>query len=69
MIYKYQVSIACITKDGSEIRELMHPASHQNKNQSLAEARVPQGTKTLLYKPLMSEEQAAAAHPSRQGPV
>ena len=27
-----------VTKDGSEIRELMHPAVHGNEKQSLAEA-------------------------------
>lgn len=47
---------AYITKDGSEIRELMHPASQQNNNQSLAEARVPPGGKTLLHRHRLSEE-------------
>ncbi len=32
-----------ITKDGSIIRELMHPAVHGNSKQSLAEATVPAG--------------------------
>lgn len=45
-----------ITKDGSEIRELMHPAQHGNQNQSLAEALVPPGTRTLLHRHLTSEE-------------
>ena len=31
------------TKDGSEIRELMHPAVHGNRNQSFAEAIVAAG--------------------------
>ncbi len=45
-----------ITKDGSEIRELMHPDRHGNRSQSLAEALVPPGTRTLLHRHLTSEE-------------
>ena len=45
-----------ITKDGSSIRELMHPGKHSNKNQSLAEAIVPAGTETRLHKHTVSEE-------------
>ena len=37
-----------ITKDGSEIRELMHPAVHGNRLQSLAEATVHPGQRTHL---------------------
>lgn len=44
------------TKDGSEIRELMHPSLHGNRNQSLAEATVPPGVKTLLHRHPVSEE-------------
>ena len=44
------------TKDGSIIRELMHPASHQVTRQSLAEATVGVGGKTLLHRHLRSEE-------------
>jgi mannose-6-phosphate isomerase-like protein (cupin superfamily) len=40
---------AYITKDGSEIRELLHPEHHGARNQSLAEAIVPAGTRTLLH--------------------
>jgi len=47
---------AYITKDGSEIRELMHPAEHGNANQSLAEAIVPVGEQTRLHRHLRSEE-------------
>jgi mannose-6-phosphate isomerase-like protein (cupin superfamily) len=47
---------AYITKDGSAIRELMHPEQHGNRNQSLAEAVVPAGTRTLLHRHLTSEE-------------
>lgn len=45
-----------ITKDGSIIRELMHPSVHGNSNQSLAEATVPAGGKTLLHKHSPTEE-------------
>jgi mannose-6-phosphate isomerase-like protein (cupin superfamily) len=45
-----------ITKDRSEIRELMHPKVHGNANQSLAEAIVPVGGKTLLHKHMATEE-------------
>lgn len=44
------------TKDGSIIRELMHPAVHGNSEQSLAEATVPAGGKTLLHKHRLTEE-------------
>ena len=47
---------AYITKDGSEIRELMHPQQHACRNQSLAEARVPAGGETLLHRHELSEE-------------
>jgi mannose-6-phosphate isomerase-like protein (cupin superfamily) len=45
-----------ITKDGSEIRELMHPSVHGSCKQSLAEATVPVGGKTLLHKHRLTEE-------------
>lgn len=45
-----------ITKDGSSIRELMHPAQHGNRNQSLAEATVPVGARTRLHRHDRSEE-------------
>ncbi|MBF0255969.1 MAG: cupin domain-containing protein [Gammaproteobacteria bacterium] len=47
---------AYITKDGSEIRELMHPSRHGVQNQSLAEAIVPPGAKTMLHRHQRSEE-------------
>ncbi len=47
---------AYVTRDGSEIRELMHPDRHGNRNQSLAEAVVPAGSRTLLHRHLTSEE-------------
>ena len=44
------------TKDGSLIRELMHPEQHASKNQSLAEASVPVGITTKLHKHSQTEE-------------
>jgi len=44
------------TKDGSQIRELMHPEQHGNHNQSLAEAIVPIGQITHLHRHGLSEE-------------
>lgn len=44
------------TKDGSEIRELMHPDVQGNANQSLAEARVDPGQRTVLHRHHRSEE-------------
>ncbi len=45
-----------VTKDGSTIRELMHPGVQGNRAQSLAEATVPAGTKTLLHRHAVTEE-------------
>lgn len=45
-----------VTRDGSEIRELMHPEHHANRNQSLAEAIVRPGQETLLHKHPRTEE-------------
>jgi len=47
---------AYVTRDGSEIRELMHPAQHGGQNQSLAEAIVPSGGRTLLHRHRLTEE-------------
>ena len=47
---------AYLTKDGSEIRELMHPAQHGARTQSLAEAIVPAGSTTLLHRHHRTEE-------------
>lgn len=44
------------TRDGSQIRELMHPQRHGNVAQSLAEAVVEPGNETLLHKHTQSEE-------------
>lgn len=45
-----------ITKDGSEIRELIHPDVHGNRAQSLAEATVPCGVRTHLQRHAKTEE-------------
>ena len=41
---------AFVTKDGSVVRELMHPNVHGNSNLSVAEAVVAVGKSTLLHK-------------------
>lgn len=52
----YRDITAYVTKDGSTIRELMHPDAHDSRSQSLAEARVPAGIETRLHKHRLSEE-------------
>lgn len=44
------------TKDGSTIRELMHPAHHAVRRQSLAQAAVAPGCATLLHRHRVTEE-------------
>lgn len=44
------------TKDGSQIRELMHPRVHGNTHQSLAEATVPGGEETFQHRHARAEE-------------
>ncbi len=53
---EYQSIAAYITKDGSLIRELMHPAIHKNSKQSLAQAIIPVGVRTQLHRHMHSEE-------------
>ena len=53
---RYTEISAYQTKDGSQIRELMHPDHHGNRAQSLAEAVVFPGQETLLHKHLRTEE-------------
>ncbi len=53
---EYQSITAFITKDGSLIRELMHPATHKNTKQSLAQAIIPVNTRTQLHRHMHSEE-------------
>lgn len=45
-----------VTKDGSHIREMMHPFVHGNSNQSLAEAVVAPGRHTTRHRHSLSEE-------------
>lgn len=56
MLTRYADIPAYITKDGSEIRELLHPALHDVRRQSLAEAIVPAGSSTLRHRHRHSEE-------------
>lgn len=56
MLTHYRAQPPYQTKDGSEVRELMHPKVHGNQNQSLAEARIPPGETTDLHHHLRSEE-------------
>lgn len=44
------------TKDESQIRELIHPDKHGNRNQSIAEARVRGGGQTIPHHHRVSEE-------------
>ena len=53
---EYRRLAVYVTKDGSLIRELMHPGVHDNRNQSLAEAVVAAGARTLLHKHRSAEE-------------
>ncbi len=53
---EYTGVTARITKDGSLIRELMHPGLHGNLHQSLAEATIASGTKTVLHRHHLTEE-------------
>ena len=45
-----------VTKDGSLIRELLHPAAHGNRGLSLAEAIVAPGETTALHRHRLTEE-------------
>lgn len=56
VLQPYSTVPAYVTKDGSEIRELMHPNTHGNHAQSLAEATVHPGTKTHLHQHSKTEE-------------
>jgi mannose-6-phosphate isomerase-like protein (cupin superfamily) len=47
---------AYVTKDGSTIRELMHPSAHGNRLQSLAEATIDAGSRTQLHRHALTEE-------------
>jgi mannose-6-phosphate isomerase-like protein (cupin superfamily) len=52
----YNAVPAYVTKDGSEIRELMHPSVHGNRSQSFAEATVAPHSKTALHLHQITEE-------------
>lgn len=45
-----------LTKDGSLIRELMHPDMNGSRNLSFAEAEIEKGKATALHRHLLSEE-------------
>lgn len=45
-----------VTRDGSLIRELMHPSIHANRLQSLAEAIIAPGQQTTMHRHIQSEE-------------
>lgn len=53
---RYGDRSAYVTKDGSSVRELMHPAHDACRRQSLAEAVVAPGTKTALHRHRETEE-------------
>lgn len=53
---RHDEAVAYITKDGSTIRELMHPRHHAASRQSLAEATVAPGGRTLLHRHRQTEE-------------
>jgi mannose-6-phosphate isomerase-like protein (cupin superfamily) len=53
---KYSEITPYVTKDGSIIRELMHPDINPSLRQSVAEATVPIGGETLLHRHLKSDE-------------
>lgn len=53
---RYSDIPAYVTKDGSEIRELLHPNPHGARNQSLAEATVHAGDRTQLHRHHRTEE-------------
>lgn len=52
----YADIVPFITRDGSLIRELMHPRSHGNQQQSLAEAVIAAGAETILHRHHVTEE-------------
>lgn len=56
VLQPYSLVKPYITKDRSEIRELMHPKVHGNAAQSLAEATVPPGCTTALHRHHKTEE-------------
>jgi mannose-6-phosphate isomerase-like protein (cupin superfamily) len=59
---QYDSILPYATKDGSEIRELMHPSVHGNRNLSFAEATVLPGAQTVLHRHKLTEEIYYIAH-------
>ena len=53
---EYAAAKPYVTKDGCEIRELIHPKAHGNRNQSFAEATIKPGQKTALHCHHLTEE-------------
>jgi mannose-6-phosphate isomerase-like protein (cupin superfamily) len=53
---EYSAATPFVTKDGSVIRELMHPQLHAVKGMSIAEAIVEPGATTLLHQHRLTEE-------------
>lgn len=53
---RYQDILPYTTRDGSVIRELVHPQQHGNVQQSLAEASLAPGMSTLLHRHRQTEE-------------
>jgi mannose-6-phosphate isomerase-like protein (cupin superfamily) len=56
MTSRYRDAAPYVTKDGSEIRELMHPSVHGNRAQCLAEATVAPGAETRPHRHRVTEE-------------
>lgn len=53
---QYRALQPYVTKDGAEIRELIHPDVHGNRRQSLADATVAPGVQTALHTHRVTEE-------------
>ncbi len=63
-VSKYDQVKAFVTKDGSIIRELMHPDHHHVENQSVAEAVVEPGKSTVKHTHVETEEVYHITHGS-----
>lgn len=64
MVQPYAAVTPYLTKDRSVIRELMHPGTHGVTAQSLAEAIIPGGARTLLHRHQVTEELYHVTHGS-----
>ncbi|MBF0317504.1 MAG: cupin domain-containing protein [Nitrospirae bacterium] len=56
MMTRYKDIPSYVTKDGSEIRELLHPMHHGNMGVSVAEAVVHAGCSTAPHRHIVTEE-------------